>query len=186
MRRYVAAVDLFLNAMVVFLIAVILMLPLLNPPTENEQADPVGTLSIYAAWGAGDYDVDLWVLAPGEPRAVGYSRKSGKSLDLLRDDLGNVSDRSPANYENVVTRGLIPGEYVANLHAYRVAALPQDVFLEVTININGRLLRLVTATVTLTKQGQELTAIRFYLEEDGTIRPGSMHAVFKPLRSAKP
>jgi hypothetical protein len=45
---------------------------------------------------------------------------------------------------------------------------------------------LVTTAVTLIHQGQELTAIRFYLEKDGTIRPGSMHRVFKPLRSAKP
>ena len=65
--------------------------------------------------------------------------------------------------------------------------MPQIVNVEVALSPDtGPLKVLVTTSVTLTKQGQELTAIRFFLEADGTIRPGSMHRVYRPLRSAKP
>jgi hypothetical protein len=109
-------------------------------------------------------------------------------FDLLRDDLGLVPDATDANFECAYTRGIVPGEHIANVHAYRTPSLPIVVHVEVTATTgpNAPMRTLVTTSVTLTKQGQEKTAIRFYLEKDGTIRPGSVHAVFKPLRSAKP
>jgi hypothetical protein len=160
-------------------------------PKKNEsefKANPPGNLVVTIVWPVGNSDVDLWVLGPGEPRAVGYSRKSGKLFDLLRDDLGLVPDATGANFENAYTRGVVPGEYTINIHAYRCPTLPQVVNVEIGMNAgnNSQMRVLVTTSVTLIHQGQELTAIRFYLEKDGTIRPGSMHRVFKPLRSAKP
>jgi hypothetical protein len=83
---------------------------------------------------------------------------------------------------------VVPGEYTINIHAYRAPTLPLVVNVEIGMNAgnNSQMRVLVTTSVTLIHQGQELTAIRFYLEKDGTIRKDSLHRVFKPLRSAKP
>jgi hypothetical protein len=172
-----------------FLMVLVILL-LVNPkvPPTDAQAEPPGNLSACIVWPGGNVDIDWWGHGPGEPRPIGYSRKSGKLWDLLRDDLGTVPDATGANFECAYTRGVVAGAYTINVHCYRCPTVPQLVNLEVAImtGANAPMRVLVTTSVTLTKQGQELTAIRFYLEADGTIRPGSMHRVFKPLRSAKP
>jgi hypothetical protein len=179
--------DTYLNLLMVVLLLLVILIRMLNPPTEEANAVPPGNLNAVIVWPVGNSDVDLWVLGPGEPRAIGYSRKSGKLWDLLRDDLGLVPDATGANFENAYSRGIVAGEYTINIHAYRCPTLPLVVNVEVSINReNGANMVLFTTSVTLTEQGQERTAVRFYLEKDGTVRPGSMHRVFKPLRSAKP
>jgi hypothetical protein len=132
--------------------------------------------------------VIIRVHGPGEPRAIGYSRKSGKLWDLLRDDLGTVPDATGINFENAYTRGIVAGDYTINVHCYRCPDVPQVVQVEVAVSTgsNSPMMVLVTTTVTLTKQGQEATAIRFTLNGDGRVKRDSMHRVFKPLRSAKP
>jgi hypothetical protein len=187
-QQEITAKDTYLNLLVIIAIILFLVLRLIQPPTEDAKANPPGNLVVTIVWPVGNSDIDLWVLGPGEPRAVGYSRKSGKLFDLLRDDLGLIPDATGANFENAYTRGVVPGEYTINIHAYRCPTLPQVVNVEIGMNAgnNSQMRVLVTTSVTLIHQGQELTAIRFVLEKDGTIRPGSMHRVFKPIRSAKP
>jgi hypothetical protein len=183
----ILARDTYLNLLMVVLLLLVILIRMLNPPTEEANAEPPGNLTAVIVWPVGNVDIDLWVLGPGEPRAIGYSRKSGKLWDLLRDDLGTVPDATGANFETSYTRGIVAGEYTINVHAYRCPQLPVVVNVEVSINRdNGSNLVLFTTTVTLTQQGQEKTAVRFYLEKDGTIRKDSMHRVFRPLRSAKP
>lgn len=185
-RRYTGAVDLFLNGMVLFQMCVILMLPLLNPPTEDAKTDPPGNLIVMIVWPTGPTDVDLWVDGPGEVRPVGYSNKAGKVWNLLRDDLGTQFDPTDINMENAFTRGVVPGEYTINLHAYRAPSVPVVVKVEVSVSPNvGSIKVLATTTVKLTREGEEKTALRFRLRADGTVEPGSMHNVFRALRSAK-
>jgi hypothetical protein len=50
---------------------------------------------------------------------VGYSNKSGKVFDLLRDDLGMAQDMTDSNHEVAYSRGAPAGEYVVNVHMYR-------------------------------------------------------------------
>jgi hypothetical protein len=184
----ILARDTYLNLLMVVLLLLVILIRMLNPITEDANAKPPGNLVVTIVWPVGNSDIDLWVLGPGDPRAIGYSRKSGKLFDLLRDDLGLVPDATGANFETSYTRGVVAGEYTVNVHAYRAPTLPLVVNVEVAINAgnNSQMRVLVTTAVTLVHQGQEVTAIRFYLEKDGTIRPGSMHRVFRPLRSAKP
>jgi hypothetical protein len=184
----ILARDTYLNLLMVVLLLLVILIRMLNPPTQDAQALAPSRLRVEIAWHKGDFDIDLWVLAPGEPRAVGYSRKSGKAVDLLRDDLGDMSDPWPLNEESVETRGVNEGEHIVNVHCYRCPVLPQVVYVRVTVipEAGGPERVLFTTEVTLTKPGHELTAVRFYLQKGGVIRDGSMHRVFKPLRSAKP
>jgi hypothetical protein len=177
------------NLGLTMLVAIFALMISIKTTLEAALAKPPGNVGVCITWAKQDNtDVDLWVSGPGEPRAIGYSRKSGKLFDLLRDDLGFGSDATDANFECAYTRGIVPGEHIANVHCYRCPVLPQVVNVEVTANTgdNSPMRTLVTTDVTLRKAGQEMTAIRFILEKDGTIRPGSMHAVFKAIRSAKP
>ena len=95
--------DVIMLALLGFATIVILLLPHLHPPTEI--ADPVkapGNIIVEARWLDNiDVDVDLWVEAPGD-KPVGYSNKSGRIFNLLRDDLGNSGDLGRPQLRNGV------------------------------------------------------------------------------------
>jgi hypothetical protein len=174
-----------------FILVTVLMLSVVNPPaksaeTAGEQAP--GNVIVEAQWAdALDADVDLWVAAPGD-RPVGYSNKSGTVFNLLRDDLGKAQDITDYNYEVAYSRGMPAGEYVANVHMYRGidVAYPVDVKLVATVKSDANVTaeRLVTTTVQLRRENDQVTAFRFSLDSDGRIVAGSLNSVYKDLRTA--
>lgn len=188
MIRRVFQDKLFL-LMMGFAAMVFMMLPHLNPPAVNDEAQPPGNVIVAIEWPPGNTDVDLWVTGPGEIVPVGYSNKSGLLWNLLRDDLGTSPDATPSNYENAYTRGITPGEYVINVHCYRCPILPVPVDVEISIQKDGAggakepMKIIATTTVVLREDAEELTALRFKLTKDGDLVPGSMNHVFRPLRA---
>lgn len=177
-----AALDLMLVVSVVLQSFVFVVLPLINDPSKAlEQSTPPGNMIVNIAWPQGKLDVDLWVLAPGEGKAVGYSNKGGKVFNLLRDDLGVDGDDAPYNKEDAYSRGLPDGRYVVNVHGY---SIDREVAVQVEIAIadGGSTRSLLKTTVTL-KPKQERTVVQFRLK-DGQIVAGSENIVFVPLRSA--
>ncbi len=181
--------DVILLALSGFVAVVLILLPHLHPPVEAKEAPPPGNVVIEINWPSEiDADVDLWVEAPGD-RPVGYSNKGGRVFNLLRDDLGQFRDLTDVNYEVAYSRGVVEGEYTINLHLYR----NKSAFLPVPVNMVARvkrsnganLKRLTSAKVELGYTGEEITVIRFALNKTGEIVPGSMHELFKPLRSKR-
>jgi hypothetical protein len=171
-----------------FVAMVVWLLPHVNPPTQSTDAVPPGNVIVAIAWAEGNTDIDLWVAGPGEIVPVGYSNKGGVLFNLLRDDLGNLPDATPLNYENAYSRGVVPGEYVVNVHCYRCPVVPQKVDVEVSINTggNGKSVKPVATTaLELRANGQEKTALRFRLDASGNIEPRSMNNIFRPLRAAR-
>lgn len=171
-----------------FVAMVVWLLPHVNPPAQSTDAVPPGNVIVAIAWAEGSTDIDLWVAGPGEIVPVGYSNKGGVLFNLLRDDLGNLPDATPLNYENAYSRGVVPGEYVVNVHCYRCPVVPQKVDVEVSINTggNGKSVKPVATTaLELRANGQEKTALRFRLDASGNVEPRSMNNVFRPLRAAK-
>ena len=150
----------------------------------TEGIKPPGAVMVEVRWPDDNpSDVDLWVQAPGDV-PVGYSNKGGAIFNLLRDDLGRILDATGMNYENSFSRGIVPGEYTVNLHAYRAERLP--IPCKVVVSVQGQsdpVMRQILATeVTLTREGQERTALRFRLDAAGALVPGSVGSVFRPLR----
>jgi hypothetical protein len=174
-----------------FVLMTVLMMMVMNPPAKSSEADGVnapGNLIVEIQWGDKiDADVDLWVKAPGDV-PVGYSNKSGRVFNLLRDDLGRAQDLTDYNYEVAYTRGLPAGEYVVNVHMYRGTNVAYPVPVKVAVTLRRDSPRttkqLVTTTVDLRRQNQELTALRFRLDAEGQLVSGSVNSLFKELRVA--
>ena len=173
------------------------MLSFLNPPAQEDMAEPPGNVAVHIEWPPGDTDVDLWVTGPGETRPVGYSNKSGRLWNLLRDDLGLRPDATPSNHENAYTRGLVPGEYIVNVHCYNCPSIPVVVDVEVSVKqedssgtmVNGKkpidIKIIVTTSVTLRFNKHEKTAVRFRLTSDGDLVPDSVNHIYHKIKGGQ-
>lgn|SRR3990167_9701332 len=180
-----AYVDLLASFLAVVLIAVALSMPK-RTAANDEALSPPGNVIVEALWADSlDADVDLWVRAPGDV-PVGYSNKSGRIFNLLRDDLGQVQDITDLNHEVAYSRGMPAGEYCVNLHMYRAISVtfPLPVKIVVSRKAGDSTRQIIATTATLEKEGQEITAMCFRLDEKGSLVLGSMHDNFTPLRSA--
>lgn len=179
--------DVLLLLLLGFMAMVVWMLPHINPPAKDAEAEPPGNVIAHITWPEGNNDVDMWVTGPEEMQPVGYSNKGGLLWNLLRDDLGNSPDATSLNYENAFTRGIVAGEYIVNVHCYRCPITPVPVQVEVSVKTeNGNkssMKILATTSVTLGIEGEEQTALRFRLTPEGELVPGSLNHVFRPLRA---
>jgi len=182
--------DVIFLALAGFVAMVLLLLPHLNPPATAHEGMPApGNVIVEISWSDQiDADVDLWVQAPGDV-PVGYSNKGGLLFNLLRDDLGGQSDVTNVNYEVSYSRGIVPGEYIVNVHLYRDMSglLPIPVVVSVSVKSSPQVAakRLLNTKLLMKYQGQEITAFRFELDKKGNIVPGSVHDLPIPLRSRK-
>ncbi len=180
--------DVIMLALAGFMAAVLLLLPHLNPPTKEDVDRPnPGNLIVEIRWpDQVDADVDLWVQAQGD-RPVGYSNKGGTIFNLLRDDLGLNNDFSELNYEVSYSRGVPSGDYVVNLHLYRNKTgrypVPVSVVVSLKRTPEDSSRELLTKSIDLNFEGEEITAFRFAMDEQANVVPGSVHDLPKPLRS---
>lgn len=187
-----AWVDTYAQIIMALLLALAAIILIVAPQAlkKEDNPQPPGLLMVEILWPPDqNADVDLWVQAPGD-RPVGYSNKAGKVMNLLRDDLGSVNDLLALNYENAYSRGLPAGEYNVNLHLYRgnQVGFAQNVRVDITVrerrlaSQDQSMLTIWTGTIVLDRIGQEVTAIRFSLDDKGLVVDGSKHTTPIGLR----
>lgn len=180
--------DVILLALAGFVTLVLLLLPHLNPKAKAEQAtQSPGNVIVELRWPDGlDADVDLWVQAPGDT-PVGYSNKGGAIFNLLRDDLGHAADLTELNYEFTYSRGVPQGDYTVNVHLYRNRAqtfpVPATLVVSVKSAADVSAKQILSTRIDIAREGLELTAFRFKLDERGRLVPGSVHDLPKKLRA---
>jgi hypothetical protein len=176
-------------ASIFLVVAALLTLYLHDPSKHKKDADikSPGSVMVETFWKE-DVDVDTWVKSPDD-RPVGYSRKDGKDFDLLRDDLGMPYERvADHHHENVFARVSPAGEYIVNLHMYASrgkAVFPIAVEVEVTIKRGDQPIEnVIHTTVNLMEEGQEVTVVRFKLNQQGELIRDSINHDSIPLRES--
>lgn len=177
-------VDLLLSLLALMLSSLFFALLMAHPPAKKSQADPIkppGQIAVSVCWPKSANDVDTWADGPGEPKPVGYSNKSGNIWSLLRDNLGDVDGKSPANCEAMFARETPAGEYTINIFGFALKDASVPVHIEVSMGKSGNDMHTLINTDMDIRPRQERTVIRFRLDEDGNLIDGSSNQVFKPL-----
>lgn len=186
MYLHLAFRDVLFNVIISFMLIMIIIMGMIQEEkTSKEDSMAMGSIVATLTWPDGDQDLDLWVNGPNEPKPIGYSNKAGENIDLLRDDMGNISDILPLNYENAIVRNLQAGTYTFNIHCYRcMSGFPIKAVLEVRINRLEGPPYVTTRMVDILYEGQETTVIAFDMDSRGYVDPPSVNDVMVKLRSA--
>lgn len=174
----IAFFDLFLGSLGVFIILFVMSKQEESQEKAKEAGYTEGVYRITAQWpGDLNNDVDLYV-RDSQGRIAYFQAKTQGLMHLEYDDLGLSSDTVTKkngekvilyeNIENTVLRGTTPGEYIVNVHMYRMASTKP---VEVTVTLRRSSDNGIVATeqVTLSREGGEQTAFRFVVDQQGTV-----------------
>lgn len=160
-----AALD-FLGA--IFVWALIQLAP---PPSPASAIPTHGSYAVILTWPGSDRsDVDLHVREP-DGGHVWYAAKDGTAAFLEHDDLGTKASSygQGGHFERIVIRGVVPGEYVANVQVYQqVVSHPVGVVVELW-RLDGIDKRVVSRRFRLDGMGVEATAFRFTVTNEGGV-----------------
>tara|TARA_B100000315_G_C14559807_1_gene579943 strand:- start:920 stop:1516 length:597 start_codon:yes stop_codon:yes gene_type:complete len=179
-RRYhtnLPFLDLLFNVLIGFVFLFIISFLLINPIAKRADIEVKAEFLITVFWPDNlEDDVDIYVEDPTGGLVWFKSREPGL-MHLDRDDLGKRNDEVitaagtilfPENREIVTLRGIVPGEYVVNVHMYfKVGAEPVPVTIQIDkINPYSVVLR---ETVDLKVKGDEVTVTRFSVNAKGEV-----------------
>ena len=179
-RRYhtnLPFLDLLFNVLIGFVFLFIVSFLLINPIAKRADIEVKAEFLITVFWPDNlEDDVDIYVEDPVGNLVWFKSREPGL-MHLDRDDLGKRNDEVvtaagtilfPENREIVTLRGIVPGEYVVNVHCYfKVAVDPVPVTIQIDkINPYSVVLR---ETVDLANKGEEITVTRFSVNSKGEV-----------------
>jgi len=169
--------DLLFNVLIGFVFLFIVSFLLINPIAKRADIEVKAEFLITVFWPDNlEDDVDIYVEDPAGNLVWFKSREPGL-MHLDRDDLGKRNDEVvtaagtilfPENREIVTLRGIVPGEYVVNVHCYfKVAVDPVPVTIQIDkINPYSVVLR---ETVDLANKGEEITVTRFSVNSKGEV-----------------
>lgn len=163
------------------LAVILVLLAILVKEEGKPSPEREGKYIITVTWNSGvDSDLDLWARAPDGTSSGFLSRDRG-GLSLLRDDLGNTNDRvgddkgnvvlNPMNREEITVRSTVPGDYVVNVHLFRVGndQPPEGLTVKVELRTAKENTVVVENEFKVEKQGDEKTAFVFTLDKDGAV-----------------
>jgi hypothetical protein len=180
-ESFVAFFDLLFNLMICFVVLFSLAFVLVNEKNKKTQkVDSVAEFLITVTWPE-DFndDVDTYVEDP-LGHLVCFRRRDEGLMHLDRDDLGHTNDtvvgpdgtrhEIKENREIVIIRGILPGEYTANAHMFskREHGRPTTVTVKLE-KVNPSLKTITQQEVVLEKNGDEKTAFRFTLDQEGQV-----------------
>ncbi len=182
-----AFTDLLFNALIGFVFMFAVALIFMNPIAKTGTIETKAEVLITVTWPDGNpSDVDTWIQDPGG-NLIWYAAKEAGLMHLDRDDTGTTRDvitvngatvLNPLNQEVATIRGIVPGEFVVNVHMYaydpgdlenssvRNPPIPVTVKVE---KVNPIVKVVFYETVELRGQGDEITAVRFTLTPTGDL-----------------
>ncbi len=196
---YDAFTDLLLNALVGFAFMFFIAFAMINPVAEEGKIDTEVEILITVRWPDGhEDDIDVYVEDP-VGNIVWYHEREAGLMHLDRDDRGQFKDvllvngaeiENPLNQETVSVRGLMNGEYVVNV-VHFIATSTDPVRVTVKVEKMNPSVRVVYYGETdLTGTGEEVTTVRFTLDDDEIIdlnnRPKSLVALTRQTKTNTP
>lgn len=180
----VSFIDMLFNVLLGFVVLFIIAFLLINPITKRQDIPAKAEFMIMMEWDDSlKSDIDLWVAREGQ-KPVGFNNKSGDGYNLERDDLGQANDlvvidgRTEVVYNNrevVNIRGVLPGTWHVNVHAYGLRDYdengnPMPVKVKVTVaDINPTYREAYTFTITLVFNNEVGQVPSFTIDEEGNI-----------------
>ena len=170
--------DLLFNALLGFTYLFLIAIMFMNPVAKKGIIDPKAEYIITITWPDNNPDdVDTWVEDPNG-NLIWFRNPEAGLVHLDRDDRGNANDtiningkeiQNPLNQEVVTLRGVVPGEYVVNLHYY-ASETEQPVHATVKVaKVNPSLEIVYYGDVVLSEKGDEETAVRFTIGDSGVV-----------------
>lgn len=170
--------DLLFNALLGFTYLFLIAIMFMNPVAKKGIIDPKAEYIITVAWpDKVPDDIDTWVEDPNG-NVVWFRNREAGLIHLDRDDRGNANDtitvngeeiQNPLNQEVVTIRGVVPGEYVVNLHYY-ASETGQPVHATVKVaKVNPALEIVYYGETILNAKGDEKTAVRFTIDKSGQV-----------------
>lgn len=170
--------DLLFNALLGFTFLFLIAIMFMNPVAKKGIIDPKAEYIITIAWPDNSPDdVDTWVEDPNG-NLIWFRNREAGLVHLDRDDRGQVNDtinvngeeiQNPLNQEVITIRGVVPGEYIVNVHYYATeTGLPLPVTVKVS-KVNPALEIVYYGDTLLEKKGDEKTAVRFVIDKSGKV-----------------
>ena len=180
--------DLLFNALLGFTYLFLIAIMFMNPVAKKGIIDPKAEYIITIGWPDNNPDdIDTWVEDPNG-NVIWFRNREAGLIHLDRDDRGIVNDtivingteiQNPLNQEVVTIRGLVPGEYVVNLHYYATETnKPVSATVKVA-KVNPALEIVYYGDTVLDEKGDEKTAVRFVIDKSG--RVDQIGHIFKSL-----
>ena len=157
-----------------FFIALLVM----NPEAKSGKVDPKAEFIITMGWpDSHPDDIDLYAEDP-LGNIVWYWEREAGFMVLDRDDRGGLNNsitvngrkvQSPIRQETISIRGIVAGEYTVNVNYYlatTTAPVPVSVKIE---KVNPTVEVIFYDTIMLDHMGQEKTAARFKIADNGNV-----------------
>ncbi len=170
--------DLLFNTLLgfslLFFISILFMNPIAKLGNVNYKAEYIITVT----WPDNQPDdVDVWMSDPNQ-NILSYRNRDVGWLQLDRDDQGDLNDTIevngvkmlyPINQEVVSIRGIVSGEYILNVQLYKhITQIPVTATIKIE-KVNPSLKVVYVDKVTLNKEDDEKTVLRFTLDTAGNI-----------------
>ena len=170
--------DLLFNALLGFTFLFLIAIMFMNPVSKKGIIDPKAEYIITIGWpDSSPDDVDTWVEDP-TGNLIWFRNREAGLVHLDRDDRGQINDtitvngeeiQNPLNQEVITIRGIVPGEYVINVHYYATETeLPLTVTVKVA-KVNPALEIVYYGNTLLDSKGDEKTAVRFVIDKTGKV-----------------
>ena len=150
----------------------------INPEAKSGKVDTKAEFIVTMSWPDNHPDdIDLYTEDP-LGNIVWYHEREAGFMVLDRDDRGGINNSvvvggrkvmSPIRQETVSIRGIVAGEYTVNVsHYLATTGAPVPVTVEVE-KVNPTVQVVSYDTLTLDHTGQEATAVRFRVAENGDV-----------------
>jgi hypothetical protein len=175
---FVPFTDILFNALLGFSVMVFIAFSLIRPDAKAGSVDVKAEFIITVNWADNNPDdIDTYVEDPVD-NIVWYHQMQKGFMSLDRDDRGDYLDQitingkkisDPLNQETVSIRRNVPGQYIVNIYKFTdPTGLPDTVSVKVE-KINPKVSVVYYGNVTLNKKGDERTAVRFTIDDEGNV-----------------